>query len=150
MLPTTSSRVANHTASHVNREIRNQTDEDVARCASDGGTAMSARLQELDSEWDIERYLETMASTFTLVGLVLGLGVNKKWFLLPVAVQSFFLQHALQGWCPPIPVLRRLGIRTTREIERERHALKALRGDYAGITVQQRESSRRALGAAAR
>jgi hypothetical protein len=31
---------------------------------------------------------------------------------------------------PPIPLLRRLGIRTSREIEIERVALKILRGDF--------------------
>jgi len=32
----------------------------------------------------------------------------------------------LQGWCPPVPVLRRMGIRTQSEIERERCALTSL------------------------
>ena len=45
----------------------------------------------------------------------------------------FLLQHALQGWCPPLPLLRRLGVRTQAEIERERYALKAIRGDFAGV-----------------
>jgi hypothetical protein len=44
------------------------------------------------------------------------------------------LQHAVQGWCPPIPVLRRFGFRTADEINRERYALKALRGDFDGIS----------------
>jgi hypothetical protein len=38
-------------------------------------------------------------------------------------VQGFFLQHAIQGWCPPLPVLRRLGFRTVQEIEEERAIL---------------------------
>jgi hypothetical protein len=71
-----------------------------------------------------------MAPTLTLTGLVLGLGVSRKWMLLPIVVQTFFLQHALQGWCPPIPVMRRLGVRTSEEINEERIALKALRGDF--------------------
>lgn len=45
-------------------------------------------------------------------------------------VGGFLLQHALQGWCPPVPVLRRLGFRTQTEIDEERYALKALRGDF--------------------
>jgi hypothetical protein len=36
------------------------------------------------------------------------------------------MQHALQGWCPPVPILRRLGFRTAREIFEERLALKSL------------------------
>ena len=41
-------------------------------------------------------------------------------------------RHAVKGWCPPVPLFRRLGVRTCGEIERERYALKALRGDFDG------------------
>src|SRR6187401_716222 len=92
------------------------------------------RLQELDQEWDIERAIEANASTLALVGLGLGATVDKRFFVLPAVITAFLLQHALQGWCPPIPVLRRLGFRTQFEIEQERYALKALRGDFADIS----------------
>ena len=42
-------------------------------------------------------------------------------------------QNPVQGWCPPVPVFRRLGVRTREEIDRERYALKALRGDFRGV-----------------
>ena len=74
-----------------------------------------------------------MASSFSLTGIVLGSTVDKRWFLFPTIVLSFLLLHAIQGWCPPIPALRRLGIRTREEIDRERYALKVLAGDFAGI-----------------
>jgi hypothetical protein len=48
-------------------------------------------------------------------------------------VTGFLLQHALQGWCPPVPLLRKTGVRTMREIDIERYALKALRGDFGPI-----------------
>jgi len=76
--------------------------------------------------WDIERALEGNASTLALGGLALGFPANRKWFALPVVVMSFLLQHGLQGWCPPLPVLRRLGFRTRGEIDQEKYALKAL------------------------
>ena len=41
------------------------------------------------------------------------------------------IQHVLKGWCPPLVLLRRLGFRTAAEINRERMALKILRGDFA-------------------
>ncbi len=94
---------------------------------------ISRRIKELDQEWDIERVLETLASSFSLTGIVLGSTVDKRWFLFPTIVLSFLLLHAIQGWCPPIPALRRLGIRTREEIDRERYALKVLAGDFAGI-----------------
>ena len=83
------------------------------------------RIGALDREWDVERVLEVNASTLALSGLVLGVTVNKKWLLVPGVVLSFLLQHGLQGWCPPLPLLRRLGIRTRGEIDREKYALKA-------------------------
>jgi hypothetical protein len=38
------------------------------------------------------------------------------------------MQHALQGWCPLLPLLRSVGFRTQYEIERERCALLAISG----------------------
>lgn len=49
--------------------------------------------------------------------------MNKKWFLLPGVVLPFLLQHGLQGWCPPLAVFRRLGVRTRGEIDQEKYAL---------------------------
>jgi hypothetical protein len=85
--------------------------------------AIEQRMAELDREWDVERVLEVNASTLALTGLVLGATMNRKWLLLPGIVLPFLLQHGLQGWCPPLPVLRRLGVRTRGEIDREKYAL---------------------------
>jgi hypothetical protein len=79
-----------------------------------------------------------------LLGLALATTVNSKFVLLPAGVLGFFAQHALQGWCPPIPVFRRLGVRTQREIERERYALKALRGDFDVVPAKGRCADERA------
>jgi hypothetical protein len=127
----TAERVGSHTVEEVNERIRRETDRRVAALARSGPHAMDTRLAELDREWDIERWLETGASSLMLAGTLLGVGVDRKWFLLPAAVGAFLLQHALQGWCPPLPVLRRAGVRTADEINEERFALKALRGDFA-------------------
>lgn len=54
------------------------------------------------------------------------------------------LQHAVQGWCPPVPVFRRLGIRTAREIDLERYGLKAIRGDFNDLTESQAVDERKA------
>ena len=69
----------------------------------------------------------------------------RPWFLLPGVAALFMVKHVLRGWCPPVPVLRRLGFRTAGEIARERYALKALRGDFQGIN---REDFRKAFEAA--
>jgi hypothetical protein len=129
MLPATAERVPLHTAPEVNERIARQTRATIREISAAGPEAIQQRLAELDREWDVERCLETMAPTFSLFGLFLGITVNRRWLLLPIVVQSFFLQHALQGWCPPLAVLRRLGVRTAREIDDERCALQALRGE---------------------
>jgi hypothetical protein len=75
--------------------------------------------------------LATGSSSLSLLGLALGFAVDRRWLFLPLAVQGFYLQHALQGWCPPLPLFRRLGFRTPSEIEEERCALQALSGSHA-------------------
>jgi hypothetical protein len=132
-IPPTATRVEEHTDAQINEEIHNRTQNNVLLYASAGRPAIDRRLKELDEEWDIERVLEANAATFSLLGLTLGAFLNRCWFLLPAAVAGFLLQHAVQGWCPPVPVFRRLGIRTPHEIQQERHALKALRGDYRNV-----------------
>lgn len=129
-LPPTSRRVELHTAPHLNQAIRERTEAEVMRMERAEPEAIEARLRALDAEWDIERRLQLNASVASTLGLLLAATVSRRFLLLPAAVFGFFGQHALQGWCPPVPVMRRLGIRTTREIERERYALKALRGDF--------------------
>ena len=131
MVTTSASRVIEHTSRDVNERIRRETDRRIEYFREHPG-AIDARLRELDEEWDIERVLETGSSALTLTGLVLGVGVSRKWLLLSLAVQGFFMQHALQGWCPPLPLFRALGVRTQYEIERERCALKALRSEGTG------------------
>ncbi len=133
MSPETTTRVMRHTARHVNAEICRQIEENVTRTAAGGVAAINRRLAELDREWDIERTLEANAATASLIGLTLGATVDRRWFLFPAVVAGFLLQHAVQGWCPPVPVFRRLGFRTQTEIDYERYALKVLRGDFQGL-----------------
>lgn len=129
MIPSTIDRVPRQTAPHVNDQIRRQTDANIARTLTAGPAAIRQRLAELDREWDIERLLETNASSAILAGCALGTFVNKRFFAIPAVIAAFLLQHAIQGWCPPLPVMRRLGVRTAEEINREREALKRALGD---------------------
>jgi hypothetical protein len=133
MISSTADRVPLHTAKHVNDEIRRHTEANVAHYAAAGPAAIDRRLHELDREWDIERLLELNFAIIVALGI--GLGAALSWWilLLPGIASLFMIQHALQGWCPPVPVFRRLGFRTQREIDEERYALKALRGDFESL-----------------
>jgi hypothetical protein len=73
----------------------------------------------------IRHQTEANAATLAIVGILLGAFVNVWFLVIPAGVGMFLPQHALQGWCPPVPILRRLGFRTSREIFEERLALLA-------------------------
>ena len=148
MIPNTADRVEQNSPDEANRKIQSEIQNSV-RWHADNPSRIPARLRELDKEWDIERTLEANAATFSLAGVVLGATVDKRWLLLPALVTTFLLQHAVQGWCPPLPILRSMGVRTAREIDTERAGLKALRGDFANVqTAQDRPAA--ALQAALR
>lgn len=129
MFPGTGERVARHTARSALRRIERRLEARVAYYAAHP-ERIDERLSELEREWDIERTLEANASALTLAGVLLGATVDRRFLILPAAVSGFLLQHALQGWCPPLPFFRRRGVRTANEIARERYALKYLRGDF--------------------
>jgi hypothetical protein len=132
MVAPSATRVPQHTSEESNQKIREQTEKNIAYYMMHPHL-IDDRLRELDEEWDVERSLETCSASFSLIGLGLGIIRSRKWFAVPIIVQSFFLQHALQGWCPPLAICRALGFRTRDEIAVERYALKAIRGDFAGV-----------------
>lgn len=128
-MTSTAERVPAHTSQDINRQIQSRMVRRV-RYYADRPQDIPARLRELDEEWDIERAIEANAAALAFAGVALGSMGNRRWYLLPAAVTAFLFQHAIQGWCPPVPILRRLGFRTADEINQERSALKALRGDF--------------------
>lgn len=96
-----SARFAAHTSKKVNLRLREEARHRIQEAAKDSAEKINERLESLDREWDIERWLETNASSLALTGSVLGLTVNRKFFAIPLVVLSFLLLHALRGWCPP-------------------------------------------------
>jgi hypothetical protein len=129
MVAATATRVPSRTPDHVNQRIRRQTDRNIAFYAQHP-EFVDERLSELDREWDIERVLETQMASAGALGLILGATVSPRFRLLTAITLGFFLQHAVQGWCPPLALWRRVGIRTTREIDTERAALLSLKDGH--------------------
>lgn len=130
-VPPSARRVPRHTRDSVQRRIREKTVANIASCITTP-EKIDSRLAELDREWDTERTLELNASLLALSGAILGRFVNRKWLYLSMGVTGFLAQHAVQGWCPPLPVLRRMGFRTRKEIEQERSALQMIRRQGIG------------------
>ena len=123
-------RVRENTSEVINQQLDREMETRVREFAEKSSAEITRRIRELDREWDVERLLETNASALAFTGLVLGATHSKKWLIVPGIVLPFLFQHAVQGWCPPLPILRRLGVRTREEIDREKYALKVLRGDF--------------------
>ncbi len=131
-------RVVQHTDPVINRSIMERTEKSLL-FYSEYPEQIDSRLARLKKEWDIERTLETNASILGLFGLFMSVIVRRTWFiLLPIVVLGFLLQHAVQGWCPPVSVFRRLGIRTTEEIQLELYALRILKGDFDSVPEMNR------------
>jgi hypothetical protein len=122
-------RVERHTPAEINDQIQRDIECSLVHFAA-RPEAIAERLAELDREWDIERTLEAQAAGAVLSGLVLSVIRGRRWLGLAAFSGYFLLQHALHGWCPPVSLYRRLGIRTAHEINTERTALKMLRGDF--------------------
>jgi len=125
-------RVRRHTAPEVLRRIDDATVASLTRCAH-SPQAIEPRLDELEREWDTDRALEAEAATVGLIGLALGAFVRSRFLAIPGIVAAAVLLHATTGRYPLMPVLRRLGLRTAKEIARERYALKTLRGDFDDV-----------------
>lgn len=116
-------RVRDHTAPPVNAKIDERTEANIRRYTREQVAKISRRLGDLDREWDIDRAL--MLNFAVLGGTALGLGRRKHpaFHLVLGAQLAFLALHAIVGWCPPVPIFRRLGFRTQKEINVERRAL---------------------------
>jgi hypothetical protein len=123
-------RVRARTAAEVLRRIDGATADRLADYANADAQAVERRLQELDREWDTDRIIEVEASAMALTGLVIGTFFRRSFLAIPAVVGGAVFLHAMTGFYPLLPLFRRLGVRSPREIERERYALKALRGDF--------------------
>lgn len=143
--PATDTRVEQSTPRRVNDEIRAATQRSVQRYAGADEEEITRRIDELDREWNIERTLEMNAATLACTGALLALTVNRRFAWISAVVTGFLLQHALQGWCPPLPIFRKRGVRTAREINQEKTALRILRGDFE-MTSDASEAFRQARG----
>lgn len=132
--PPTNDRIREHTAEEVNRRIDRETRGAVAEATSSPG-ARRARLAELEREWSIDRALML---NFGLVGALTGFKAMSSlkhhgrlggWGVFFWVQMGFLVHHAIRGWCPPLPLFRRLGFRSEKEISAERVALTSSNGE---------------------
>lgn len=129
-IPSSEERVPRSTAPEVNEAIAQATEQAVRPFRDASPEELTDRIAELEREWDIERLLEFNAGMLTAAASVMVLKRKPGWAFLSLAVGGFLAWHAVEGWCPPLPVLRRAGMRTPREIHEEILALRIMRGDF--------------------
>jgi hypothetical protein len=116
----------------INGPLSEQTEQNIRTFADKSMPEISERIRRLEVEWDLERSLAMTAGTLALTGAALGTR-KRGWLLMSGVATGFLLWHALKGWSPPVPLLRKAGVRTREEINRELYALKALRGDFEKV-----------------
>jgi hypothetical protein len=118
-------RVRAHTAASVLDRIDRRTAARVFDDARGGAGAIERRLQKLDREWDVDRVMALGVAIATVVSSHRG-RKSWRWWALFRAQQAALLLHAAIGWSPPVAVMRRLGVRTQKEIDTERAVLTEL------------------------
>jgi hypothetical protein len=103
---------------------------------------IDARIRALSDERDVDQFLETVCGGLALAGIVgAALSRRRRWLVLSGVSLAPLL---LYGIARPrtAPQLRRLGLRTRWEIDCEKFALKALRGDFDDLTLRADERVR--------
>lgn len=123
---------------HAPGEVNRRIDSEVERCVQfmaeqTDRSVIGAYLEDLEREWDLSRVVTVAASTVGLVGWALVPARGWAWKLAGGVAAGLLLQQGLVGYGPLATVARRLGVRTRREIDLEKFALKALRGDFQRI-----------------
>jgi hypothetical protein len=126
-------RVRRYTSPEMLQKIDEEIERNVSFYASQPDEVIAERIHDLQQEWSINRYIQAKVAGMGLLGGLLGFAFSKKWALLTIGGFGFLLFHGLRGWDPRIPALRRLGLRTRSEIDREIYALKAARGDFKNL-----------------
>jgi hypothetical protein len=114
-------------------QIDAKIEQNIRFYATQSSDAISQRIEELDRERDLDQALALYASGIGLGSVLFSFIGGRKWLLLAGTAMGFLLKHSLDGTSPTVPMMRMLGVRTRSEIDREKYALKILRGDFEDI-----------------
>lgn len=113
----------------------------------DGDPAiLDQRLAQLDREWDVDRLFLAGGACAGILGILWGGLRNRLYLALPLAVFAFSWQRIVQGTCPPVEGLRRLGFRTALEIQDERTAIVAVRKSLRAARRRRPKAARSRTG----
>lgn len=91
-------RVRENSDADVNAGIDRELHERVRRSAGQDPAVLTGSIEELEREWDIERYLETLAPTLSLSGIALAARGDRRWLIAPGRGRPFY-----RGGLAPLP-----------------------------------------------
>jgi len=108
----------------------NRLEESLACVVEAGHEAIDKRLRQIDSEWSVGRMVKATTGVMILGGLGLSVLVSP-WFAIIPTLGGLMLAQSLvssKNWLGQM--FSGMGFRTSCEIDHERMALKAIRGDF--------------------
>jgi hypothetical protein len=110
-------------------------------CLADAGPqAITDRLNQIENEWSAGRMTKATLGVLIIVGLGLGL-LNSWWLVVPALGGLLLLQYLFTRTSGLGVLFQQVGFRSGAEIDQERFALKALRGDFRHLpTVHELEN----------
>lgn len=135
-------KVRRYTPARLNHRIDQAMMKRVMQYARKSREELSARIEQLDREWDLERFVEAGAGTLALTGVLMSGLKSRRWLFVSAVTLGALLQHSVTRRSLPVKALRAVGIRTRREIESEKYALRILRGDFDNVRSAGEESHR--------
>jgi hypothetical protein len=108
--------------------------------ADAGPQAITDRLDQIENEWSAGRMTKVTLGVVIITGLALGL-LNSWWLTLPAVGGLLLLQYVFTRTSWLGAAFQEMGFRSGAEIDQERFALKALRGDFRHLpTVHELEN----------
>ncbi|XXF76055.1 hypothetical protein P2318_23750 [Myxococcaceae bacterium GXIMD 01537] len=128
-----SDAVRSHTPAPLNRRIDDKVEACVRSMAQRDRAEMSRYLEKLDREWDLNRAVSVGAAGAAMAALLVAGREGHTLRGIAAVAAGLLLQHGLMGWGPLAELVRALGVRTRREIDLEKFAIKALRGDFERV-----------------
>jgi hypothetical protein len=105
--------------------------EERLACLADAGPqAIADRLNQIDTEWSAGRMTKAAIGVLIVAGLALTALAGPWWLVLPAVGGVFLLQYLYTNRSWLGATFKEMGFRSGSEIEQEKLALKALRGDF--------------------
>ena len=115
--------------SWVNAKIDRETLATLERFKGAAPEEIEKQIDELAWEYDVSCAASLSLSAIGVAGAAIAIKYPRFVFV-PLAASGLLLLQSLPFPEPVTTLFRTLGFRSRTEIERERHALKMLRGDY--------------------